>query len=114
MKILMKIGLTFLVSLSVCGLNALDVSAQPEQDTVKKVELNEDQKNELDKLYKEMMKTKKQIIMKYEEFGVISSEKADKKMEWMEKHYKMMKENDFIPKKRHHHKKYGKDEKTAQ
>ncbi len=97
-------------------MNFTDVSADPEKDMkqVQQVKLTKEQKSELDSLYKEMLKTKKQIIMKYEEFGVISSEKADKKMEWMEKHYDMMKENDFIPKKLHHHKKYGKDEKTAQ
>ncbi len=97
-------------------MNFTDVSAEPEKDMkqVQQVKLTEEQKSELDALYKEMLKTKKQIIMKYEDFGVLSSEKADKKMEWMEKHYEMMKENDFIPKKRHHHKKYGKDEKTAQ
>jgi len=116
MKKLLMFGLAAVFSLSVCSMNFTDVSAEPEKDMkqVQQVKLTEEQKSELDALYKEMLKTKKQIIMKYEDFGVLSSEKADKKMEWMEKHYEMMKENDFIPKKRHHHKKYGKDEKTAQ
>lgn len=116
MKKLMNMGLLILFSASIFSVNFIGVSAEPDADTKKaeKVELTKEQKNELDTLYKDMLKKKKQIIMKYEEFGVISTEKAEKKMEWMEKHYHMMKDNDFIPKKRNHHKKYGKDEKTAQ
>jgi len=100
MKKLMNVGLLILFSASIFSMSFTGVLAEPDADTEKaeKVELTKEQKSELDTLYKDMLKTKKQIIMKYEKFGVISTEKAEKKMEWMEKHYRMIKDNDFIPK----------------
>lgn len=112
----MKKFLASLLCVGMLSFNVSNVSAEKsdEVDQTQKVKLTEDQKEELDTLYQEMLKMKKQIIMKYEEYGVISKEAADKKVKWMENHYEKMKKNGFIPKKRHHQKKYGQDEKTAQ
>ncbi|MEH7381585.1 YckD family protein [Bacillus sp. JJ1533] len=83
---------------------AIQANAEMEKDNERpKVELTNQQKQELDKLYLELLETKKVIINKYVEFGVLPKEKADKKLNWLDDHYKKIKEHGYIP--MYHHKK---------
>lgn len=63
----------------------------------KDVKLTDSQKEELGALHKNVLKEKKTIINKYVEYGIIPSDKGDKIITKMEKRYKKMEENEFIP-----------------
>ncbi|WP_449539320.1 DUF2680 domain-containing protein [Ferdinandcohnia sp. Marseille-Q9671] len=107
-KIIMT-GFLLLVSFFLVG--GIQTSAEMDKNVEgKKVELTEQQKQELDVLYKELLETKKTLLNKYVEYGVLSKEKADKKLAWLEEHYQKVKEHGYVP--MHHHKKHDdKDEK---
>ncbi|MDR4887193.1 DUF2680 domain-containing protein [Fredinandcohnia sp. QZ13] len=101
-------GLVLLLSFFLLG--GIQANAEMEKNEERpKVELTDQQKQELDKLYLELLETKKAIINKYVEYGVLSKEKADKKLNWLEDHYQKIKEHGYIP--MHHHKKH-RDEDT--
>ncbi|NEY72165.1 DUF2680 domain-containing protein [Bacillus mesophilus] len=70
-----------------------------------KVELTDEQKEELKELYEEMLESKKEIIKKYIEFGVLTEEKGSKILEKMESRLKELEENNYVPNwdKHHHH-----------
>ncbi|WP_051556364.1 DUF2680 domain-containing protein [Alkalihalobacterium bogoriense] len=72
------------------------------KETEQAIELNEEQKQEMAVLYEELFSTKEEIIKKYAEFGVISTEKAEEIVKKMQEHHKKVKESDFIPKWEHH------------
>ncbi len=94
----------FALLLSIFFVGGIQASAEMGKDTEKpNVELSDKQKQELDKLYLELLETKKEIINKYVEYGVLTKEKADKKLNWLDEHYEKIKEHGYIPK--HHHKK---------
>ncbi|MEH7222666.1 DUF2680 domain-containing protein [Bacillus sp. JJ1566] len=100
-------GIVLLVSFFLLG--GVQVNAEMEKDAEKpKVELTDKQKQELDELYLELLETKKEIINKYVEFGVLPKEKADKKLNFLDEHYQKTKEHGYIP--MHHHKKHKEDE----
>lgn len=63
------------------------------------VELTKEQKDELAFLHKSLMDQKIGIINKYVEFGVFTEGKGKKLIEHMEKHYKELEKNEFIPKR---------------
>ncbi len=87
-----------------------DVEAKPlneDEQNGQEIQLTDQQKAELDVLYKDIMETRKQIINKYVEYGVISEEKAEKKIAHINEFYEKLKSNNYIPKwnhkHRHHH-----------
>ncbi|AST91537.1 MULTISPECIES: YckD family protein [Sutcliffiella] len=63
----------------------------------KDVKLTDSQKEELGALHKNVLIEKKNIINKYVEYGIIPPDKGDKIIAKMEKRYKKMEENEFIP-----------------
>ncbi|MBD8067777.1 YckD family protein [Bacillus sp. PS06] len=76
--------------------------ANENDNATPEVKLSEEQKSELDALYQDLFEKRKEIIDKYVEYGVLSKEKADKKREHLDKFYKKLKENNYIPKWEHH------------
>lgn len=72
-----------------------ETTQQPQQ-MKQKVELTEQQKEELTKLYEELFEKRKEIIAKKVEFGMISKEKADKINAKMDEHLEMLKQNNFM------------------
>ncbi|ARK32265.1 YckD family protein [Halalkalibacter krulwichiae] len=61
------------------------------------VTLTEEQKTEMAALQTQMLEQKKVILNKYVEYGVFTEEKAQKIIAHMDKHYKKLEENGFIP-----------------
>lgn len=76
------------------------------QEVVKQVTLTDEQKAELDVIYRNILEQKQQLANKYEEFGVITSEKKEKWMARMDEHYEQLKESGYIMswEKHKHHK----------
>jgi hypothetical protein len=70
-----------------------------------KVELTDDQKEELKELHEKMLENKREILKKYIEFGVLTEEKGTKILEKMESRFKELEENGYVPvwDKHHHH-----------
>ncbi|AGK56117.1 YckD family protein [Bacillus sp. 1NLA3E] len=60
------------------------------------VQLTEQQKTELANLHKDILEKKKEMILKYVEFGVIPEEKGQMIISHFEKHYEMLEQNGFI------------------
>ena len=107
MKRIFSIGLVLFLSFMFVGV--LPASAEMgNNDQKPEVELTDQQKQELDKLYLDLLETKKEIINKYVEYGVLTKEKADKKLNWLDEHYQKIKEHGYIPK--HHHNKHKDDD----
>lgn len=65
---------------------------QPQQ----KVELTDQQKDELSTLYQDLFAKRKEIINKKVEFGMISKEMGDKMISKMDEHFEMLKQNNFM------------------
>ena len=108
MKKSMVYGFLFILCLSmVVGKQAYAQEDDLQQEETQ-VKLTDEQKSELDALYKEAFEARKKIIDKYVEFGVMTKEKAEKKQAHMDKFYEKLKENEYIPKFHHkghsHHK----------
>lgn len=69
------------------------------------IQLTEIQKKELSGLHKQILQKRKQVIMKYVQYGVLPKEKGEKIIAHMENHYSQMERRGFIP-KRHFKKKH--------
>lgn len=68
------------------------------------IELTEKQVIEVKKLYQKLFETKKELINKYIEYGVLSKEEGDLILTKMEEHFKKMNVKGYIPNwGRHHH-----------
>ncbi|WP_099362450.1 YckD family protein [Fredinandcohnia onubensis] len=107
MKRIIFSGLALFLSFLLVG----EIQASAEMRNVDqnpKVELTDQQKQELDKLYLDLLETKKEIINKYVDYGVLTKEKADKKLNWLDEHYQKIKEHGYIP--MHRHKKHEDDD----
>ncbi|MCA1053914.1 YckD family protein [Rossellomorea aquimaris] len=70
--------------------------AEGEQDTPQKVNLTDTQKQELDKLHKQLFSTKKELINKYVEYGVFSKDQGDRMIKKMEERYQALKQNGYM------------------
>ncbi|RTZ54632.1 DUF2680 domain-containing protein [Bacillus sp. SAJ1] len=86
----------------------LPVHAEPTPNTDQHkqvVKLTKQQKAELTKLHLDILTKKKQLIMKYVEYGVLPKEKGDKILERLDEHYQEIKEHgsDMHWGKMHHH-----------
>ncbi|RSK28481.1 DUF2680 domain-containing protein [Bacillus sp. HMF5848] len=106
MNKLMLTAFAFVLGLSVFW--NMPVSAEEPMNDVQQeqaIELTDKQVKKLDKLYKKMFKQHEAIIKKYVEYGVLSEDQAEKKLEYLEKHYEKMKENRFLPKRNYDKKK---------
>ena len=96
--------ITFIVLLSAAIAGAGQLFAEDDTDVHKQdVELNEEQKAELEELHTELFAIHKKILEKYGEYGVLSDEKVKAKFEHMEEYHKKLKEKGYIPD--WHHKK---------
>lgn len=65
---------------------------------VQEIELNEEQQEELSRLYGEAFEKQKEIIDKYVEFGVLDEKHGQKITSRFDHYYAKLKENNFIPK----------------
>jgi ribosomal protein S20 len=97
---------TLLVVTCLLGMSvSLAAAEEPTTQSATKVELTEQQKNELANLHKDLLAKKEQLITKYVEYGVISEDKGMKMKSRMEEHYKKLEQNGFIPScNKHKHK----------
>lgn len=85
------------------GMESVEAKENGQQEEMEQtIQLNEEQKQEMAMLYEKLFSVKKEIIQKYAEFGVISTEKAEEIVGKMEEHHKKVQESDFIPKWEHH------------
>lgn len=57
--------------------------------------LNDQQTAEMAALHNQMLAIKKQMLQKEVEYGRLTQEQADKRIEWMQKHLETMKTNHF-------------------
>ncbi|SDK19504.1 YckD family protein [Sediminibacillus albus] len=96
MKRFLKSWLALGLALTVSLLGAVEIQAEEDTGTQKKVELTEGQQKELAILYQDLLDKRKGIINKYLEFGVISAEKAEKMTEHLDGYYKKLEANGFI------------------
>ncbi len=78
------------------------IQAEDQKPTETMPELTENQQKELAIMYQDMFDKRKGIISKYVEFGVIEKEKADKIIEHLDEHYRMLEENGFVIEHKHH------------
>lgn len=76
-----------------------DVQAKGTTQPKSKIQLTETQKQELSALHKQILQKRKQVIMKYVQYGVLPKEKGEKIIAHMENHYLQMERRGFIPKK---------------
>ncbi|GAA0488169.1 hypothetical protein GCM10008986_12220 [Salinibacillus aidingensis] len=82
------------------GLSAPVISAEDHdqmETNLEDIELNDAQQQELEALHSQMFKLHEQLVSKYVEFGVLSEEKAEKKLEHMKEHQEKLKENGYVP-----------------
>ncbi|MFS0865436.1 YckD family protein [Fredinandcohnia sp. 179-A 10B2 NHS] len=107
MKKFLPVSLLLLLAFALVGGN-LASAEMDSKDEKPMVELSDAQKKELDAIYLELLETKKKIINKYVEYGVLTQEKADKRLKWFEEHYSKVKEHGYLPM---HHEKWEKDAK---
>ncbi|WP_138420335.1 YckD family protein [Aquibacillus sediminis] len=101
MRNLIKTLLTVALMATVVGVGSMQVNAEEEQDHksyFNDVELTEQQKTELEALYQDVINRRKGIINKYEEFGVIDEDKAEKMKAHLDEFYEKLKEDEFVPK----------------
>ncbi|WP_159461952.1 DUF2680 domain-containing protein [Salirhabdus sp. Marseille-P4669] len=104
MKRLLLVTLT--VSFSLAFMTAGHLFAEDEGQVHKPnqdVELNDDQMKEMEDLHNELFEVHKKILNKYGEYGVLTDEQVENKIEHMEKYQEKLKENGYIPD--WHHKK---------
>ncbi|MFC0470607.1 YckD family protein [Halalkalibacter kiskunsagensis] len=99
--------LMFMVTLA--GISTISTISQAEEvSNEAKVELTEEQKEEMAKLHKDILEKKKEVITKYVQYGVFTEEKGKKITSMFDKHYIKLEQNGFIPKwdgeRKHHHK----------
>lgn len=102
MKKFLPVSLLLLLAFSLMGGNLTSAEMDNKDEEKPTVELTDAQKKEIDTLYLELLETKKKIINKYVEYGVLTQEKADKRLKWFEEHYNKVKEHGYLP--MHHHK----------
>lgn len=76
---------------------------------VNEIKLTKKQKEEISLLHRQVIEQKKEIVNKYVEYGVISQTKAGIIIANIERKYKKLAKNDFVPKikkgKEQHHEK---------
>ncbi|WP_409341674.1 YckD family protein [Paenibacillus sp. MBLB4367] len=92
-----------LAALGFGGMQAYADHHQAQEESAK-VQLTDQQKNELAALHKDILAKKKEVIGKYVKFGVMSEEKGKHAVDRMEKRYEKLEQNGFIPKWDKHHK----------
>ncbi|WP_209122156.1 YckD family protein [Alkalihalobacillus sp. BA299] len=86
--------------LSMASLSPISVQAEfdEKQAEMQNVELTQEQKDEISVLHKDVLEKKKEVILKYVEYGVFSEEKGNEIISKFEKRYAKLEENGFIPK----------------
>ncbi|UOQ47659.1 YckD family protein [Gracilibacillus caseinilyticus] len=83
------------------------ITISPVQAETNDVTLTDKQIAEMKTLQQELVEKEKTIINKYVEYGVLTEEKGKNILEHLDRKYKMLEENQFVPKwdHKHHHKK---------
>ncbi|MDG5786125.1 YckD family protein [Evansella sp. AB-P1] len=92
-KVFVSMLAALFLSIGTLGVTT-DVSAEEVSD----IQLTEEQKNEMSELQSDVLEKKKEIINKYVEYGVFTSEKGEKIKQHLDKHYSKLEKNGFIPK----------------
>ncbi|MGI6705591.1 MAG: YckD family protein [Clostridia bacterium] len=64
--------------------------------------LTESQKKEIYDLQGKILELRKQMIDKYQSFGILTKERAEEIKQKMDEKFKIMKEKGFIPRTHHH------------
>lgn len=77
-----------------------NTSVSISSEMINEVKLTDVQKKEIKQLFDKKIELQKQIVQKYVDFGVISKEQANKKLQYMEKKQQYMEKNGYIPKAR--------------
>ena len=90
-------------SVAACiALTGASVYAEPVTSLDSTKALTSDQKAQLETLYTQLFEKREEIINKYVEFGVLTREKGDKKIEQLKKYHSKLKENGYLPKHKKH------------
>ena len=71
-----------------------DLTVENNQETVK---LTKEQQKELAALHKDILETRKKIILKHLDFGLITKEKSEAIISRLEKRYEILEKNNFLP-----------------
>ncbi|WP_419880996.1 YckD family protein [Peribacillus sp. B-H-3] len=92
-----KTALILLLVISMFTLSSASEVFANEQPAAKaeKVQLTDKQKSELSSIHEDILAKKKELIMKYVEYGMMSKEQGDKIIQRFEEHYNMLKENGY-------------------
>jgi uncharacterized lipoprotein YehR (DUF1307 family) len=83
-----------------CGFREASQAAAAEDTS--DVKLTEAQKKELKQLFDQKLEIEKQIVQKYQSFGVMTKEQADRRLEHIEKKRQFMENNGYTPPKGKH------------
>jgi hypothetical protein len=95
---LKKLTILLFVSIFSFFVIGFDVSAENHEDEVNNpVVLTKEQQKEMEKLHNELFETHKKILNKYAEYGVLSKDKVQMKLEHLEEYHQKLKENGYIP-----------------
>jgi C-terminal processing protease CtpA/Prc len=91
-----KIIAIIFVSVAMFAASTVHATTQ-EEKSEKPIQLTEQQKAKLDKLHKELLEKKKELIRQYVEYGMISKEKGNDIISHLEEHYNRLKQKEFSP-----------------
>ncbi|MFT4416738.1 YckD family protein [Fredinandcohnia humi] len=101
MRRFITFGLVALLGLTIFGGTLTSAEMDSKDGERAKIELTDEQKQELDALYKDLLEARKAILDKYVEYGVLSKGEAEKKLAWLEEHYTKVKEHGYLPPMHH-------------
>ncbi|SFC79080.1 Protein of unknown function [Bacillus sp. OV322] len=104
-----KTALILLLGISMFTLSSASEVFANEQPAAKteKVQLTDKQKSELSSIHEDILAKKKELIMKYVEYGMMNKEQGDKIIQRFEEHYNMLKENGYKMPGHHGHSRHN-------
>ncbi|HHY83639.1 MAG TPA: DUF2680 domain-containing protein [Clostridiales bacterium] len=70
-----------------------EIGAKPPE----KPQLTNEQVQEIKQIYEQIYELKKQLIEKYQSFGILEKDKAERIIDQMEKRHERLKKNNYIP-----------------
>ncbi|MGG3990062.1 YckD family protein [Bacillus smithii] len=92
-----KIMAIIFVSVAMFAASTVHAETNQGKSNEKPVQLTEQQKAKLNKLHKELLEKRKELIRQYVAYGIISKEKGDDIISHLEEHYKHLQQNGFSP-----------------
>lgn len=96
-KLYVPLLVTMMLSISALCMSPVHAEILDDDRINTNVKLSDQQKVELADLNKEILEKKKQVILKYVQFGVISEKKGKIMITRMDKYYTKLEQNGFIP-----------------